>query len=120
MIQVTLLGTSAAVPTVDRNVSALMLQREGELLLFDCGEGTQRQMMRYNAGFGLDAVFITHYHADHTLGVAGLLRTFGLQGRTAPLRAVRAARCQPTSWCAGGPRHGADEVPGGDPRSGAR
>ncbi len=85
MIQVTLLGTSAAVPTVDRNVSALMVQREGEHLLFDCGEGTQRQMMRHNAGFTLDAVFITHYHADHTLGIAGLLRTFGLQGRTAPL-----------------------------------
>lgn len=85
MIQVTLLGTSAAVPTVDRNVSALMVQREGEHLLFDCGEGTQRQMMRHNAGFALDAVFITHYHADHTLGIAGLLRTFGLQGRTAPL-----------------------------------
>lgn len=85
MIQVTLLGTSAAVPTVDRNVSSLMIQREGEQLLFDCGEGTQRQMMRYGAGFTPDAVFITHYHADHTLGIAGLLRTFGLQGRTAPL-----------------------------------
>ena len=84
-MQVTLLGTSAAVPTVDRNVSALMVQREGEQLLFDCGEGTQRQMMRYGAGFALDAVFITHYHADHTLGIAGLLRTFGVQGRTAPL-----------------------------------
>ena len=85
MIQVTLLGTSAAVPTVERNVSALMLNREGEHFLFDCGEGTQRQMMRYGAGFTVDHVFITHYHADHTLGLAGLLRTLGLQGRTAPL-----------------------------------
>jgi len=85
VIQVTLLGTSAAVPTVERNVSSLMVQREGEHILFDCGEGTQRQMMRYGAGFTLNDIFITHFHADHTLGIAGLLRTFGLQARTAPL-----------------------------------
>ena len=71
--------------TVERNVSALMLQRE-ELLLFDCGEGTQRQMMRYGVGFAVEDVFITHYHSDHILGIPGLLRTLGMQGRTAPLR----------------------------------
>ena len=85
MLTVTLLGTSAAVPSVDRNVSGLAIQREGETLLFDCGEGTQRQMMRYGVSFAFREIFFTHYHADHFLGVTGLLRTLGLQDRTAPV-----------------------------------
>ena len=85
MLSLTFLGTGAACPTVDRNVAALSLQREGETLLFDCGEGSQRQMMRYGVGFSLSEIFFTHYHADHLLGVTGLLRTLGLQDRTAPL-----------------------------------
>ena len=82
------LGTSAARPTAERNVSALVLTRGGETLLFECGEGTQRQMMRYGVTFALGEVFFTHYHADHFLGIIGLVRTLGLQGRTEPMRLV--------------------------------
>jgi ribonuclease Z len=85
MLSVTFLGTGAACPTVDRNVASLAVQREGETILFDCGEGTQRQMMRYGVGFSFAEVFFTHYHADHMLGIIGLLRTMGLQDRTAPV-----------------------------------
>jgi ribonuclease Z len=85
MLSVTFLGTSASIPTIDRNVAGLAVQREGETLLFDCGEGNQRQMMRYGVGFTFREIFFTHYHADHMLGVTGLLRTLGLQDRSAPV-----------------------------------
>jgi ribonuclease Z len=85
MLSVTFLGTGAACPTVDRNVAGLALQREGETILFDCGEGTQRQMMRYGVGFSFTEVFFSHFHADHMLGITGLVRTMGLQDRSAPL-----------------------------------
>jgi ribonuclease Z len=85
MLSVTFLGTAASIPTIDRNVAGLAVQREGETILFDCGEGNQRQMMRYGVGFAFREIFFTHYHADHLLGVTGLMRTMGLQDRTAPV-----------------------------------
>jgi ribonuclease Z len=85
MIRITILGTAAARPTVARNVSAAALQREGDLWLVDCGEGTQRQMMRFGTGFGLRGILITHLHGDHILGLPGLMKTLALQAREEPL-----------------------------------
>jgi ribonuclease Z len=80
------LGTAASRPTIERNVASLAITREGETLLVDCGEGTQRQMMKYGVSFNFGDLFITHWHADHYLGLMGLCRTLVLQDRTAPLR----------------------------------
>jgi ribonuclease Z len=84
-LRLTFLGTSAAQPTLARNLAGLAVRRAGELLLFDCGEGSQRQMMRFGTGFAVDAVFFTHFHADHYLGLLGFLRTLSMQGREAPI-----------------------------------
>jgi ribonuclease Z len=79
-------GTSGSVPTPHRAPSALLLRRGGERLLFDCGEGTQRQMLRSTVGLiELREVFLSHYHADHYLGLPGMLKTFALRGRELPL-----------------------------------
>src|SRR5881296_3341512 len=84
MLSVTFLGTSAARPTVERNVSGVALVREGETLLFECGEGTQRQMMRYGVSFALSEIFFTHFHADLFLGRVRLLGPLPLRARADP------------------------------------
>ena len=82
ILRLTFLGTSAAAPTLHRNVSGLAVKADSDLLLFDCGEGSQRQMIRYGTGFTVAAAFFTHFHADHYLGIIGFLRTLGMGGRT--------------------------------------
>jgi ribonuclease Z len=84
-MRVTFLGTSGAVPTTERNPSALAVEREGDRLLFDCSEGTQRQMMRFGTGFDIDQIFLTHMHGDHVLGVPGLLQTLDFNERERPI-----------------------------------
>ncbi len=86
MLKLVVLGSSAAVPSTERGLSAIGLRYEGDVYLFDCGEGTQRQMMKYGLSFfKVKAIFITHTHADHIVGVAGLAQTLDLSGRTEPL-----------------------------------
>ena len=85
-MRITFLGTSGSTPTPQRGLPALAIERNGEIYLFDCGEGTQRQMMTYHVNVSrVKAVFLTHIHGDHSIGIAGLLRTMALNRRTAPL-----------------------------------
>ncbi|AGN01875.1 ribonuclease Z [Salinarchaeum sp. Harcht-Bsk1] len=84
-LRVTFLGTGGAVPTTERNPSALLVNREGDRLLFDCGEGTQRQLMRFGAGFDVSHLFVTHLHGDHVYGIPGFLETLDFNDREDPL-----------------------------------
>ena len=101
-LDVVFLGTSGSAPTARRAPSALLIRRGGDRLLFDCGEGTQRQLLRSSIGLvDLHEIFVTHFHADHYLGLPGMLKTFALRGprgaaddlrAAGPPRAVRLAR----------------------------
>jgi ribonuclease Z len=84
-LDVVFLGTAGSVPTAARGLPATLVRRGGERLLFDCGEGTQRQLLRSIGLVDLEELFFTHYHADHVLGLPGMLKTFGLRGRETPL-----------------------------------
>jgi ribonuclease Z len=85
-LDVLFLGTAASAPTARRGLPATLIRRGGERLLVDCGEGTQRQMVRSAGLVDIDEVFITHFHADHVLGLPGMLKTYGLQARERTLR----------------------------------
>ncbi|MGD9572891.1 MAG: ribonuclease Z, partial [Thermoleophilia bacterium] len=86
---VTFIGTAASVPTASRGTAATLLSRGGERWLVDCGEGTQRQLLRSGLGLvDLDLVLITHLHGDHYLGLPGMFKTFGLRGRERPLLVI--------------------------------
>jgi ribonuclease Z len=88
-LTVTFLGTSSAAPTKDRGLPAVAVQREGEVILMDCGEGVQRQVIGKGIGLNRDmAVLVTHLHGDHVTGLLGLLQTMGLAQRRKPLSVV--------------------------------
>ncbi|HEY1511842.1 MAG TPA: ribonuclease Z [Solirubrobacteraceae bacterium] len=78
-------GTAGSIPTPRRGLPAVLVRRGGDRILFDCGEGTQRQLVRSVGLTELTEVFITHFHADHWLGLPGLLKTFDLRARERPL-----------------------------------
>ena len=78
-------GTAGSVPTARRGLPAILLRAGGERILFDCGEGTQQQLLRSVGLPELDAIFITHFHLDHWLGLVGMLKTFDLRARERPL-----------------------------------
>lgn len=86
IMELIFLGTSSALPTTKRNHSAIALKAFGEVMLFDCGEGTQRQMARIKLSpMKVDHIFITHLHGDHFLGLPGMIQSMAFRGRKNPL-----------------------------------
>src|SRR5829696_1478652 len=84
-LDVLFVGTAASAPSARRGLPATLVRRGGDRLLFDCGEGTQRQLLRSTGLADLEEVFITHFHADHVLGLPGMLKSFALRDREVPL-----------------------------------
>ena len=84
-LDVLFVGTAGSAPSARRGLPATLVRRGGDRLLFDCGEGTQRQLVRSTGLIELEEVFVTHFHADHVLGLPGMLKTFGLRDREQPL-----------------------------------
>jgi ribonuclease Z len=84
-LTVTFLGTGASAPSARRSTAAVLVARGGVRMLFDCGEGTQRQMQKSLGLTQVDEIYLTHYHADHVLGLPGLLKTYDLTDRELPL-----------------------------------
>jgi ribonuclease Z len=84
-LSVAFMGTGGSVPTARRSTTCVIVMRGGDRLMFDCGEGSQRQMQRSLGLIQLDEIYLTHLHADHFLGLPGLLKTYDLQDRDAPL-----------------------------------
>ncbi|MES2155795.1 MAG: ribonuclease Z [bacterium] len=85
-LSVTFLGTGASWPTAERGLSAIAVKRGGEIILWDCGEGTQRQIQKSGLSYQqISQIWLTHYHGDHCYGVPGLLKTMALNERTAPV-----------------------------------
>lgn len=88
-LSVTFIGTAASVPTRSRGTASTLVARGGERWLIDCGEGTQRQLLRSGHGLvDVDLILLTHLHADHVLGLPGLIKTYGLRGRERALRVI--------------------------------
>ncbi len=86
-MKITFLGTGGSFPTKDRGVTSIAIQRKGELLLFDCGEGTQRQMTQTPVSpMKIESIYLTHFHGDHFLGVPGLIQTMSLMDREKDLK----------------------------------
>ncbi|MCG7844271.1 MAG: ribonuclease Z [Methanomassiliicoccales archaeon] len=86
-MDLTFLGTGGSVPTTKRNTVAIALRLGPEVLLFDCGEGTQRQLMSSSVSFmRIERIFISHHHGDHFLGLPGLIQSMNFYGRTSPLQ----------------------------------
>ena len=88
-LEVVFLGTSSATPTKGRNLPAVAIKREGEVVLMDCGEGTQRSFVEFGLGINREmVVLITHLHGDHVNGLLGLLQTMSMSQRGKKLTLV--------------------------------